>query len=149
MSSVAASADRDSLTSCLYRGHTPRMKTAIWMPYKVDRAAERLAKRKCISRSERYGRAVEALIRVEDQDAVTAQRNRVYAADPGDLHDVLRRRPGRAHLGEPWESTNGAASGGRTCPVLRARVLAADVPSSSCKVMPSTLARSPRRSSPS
>ncbi len=102
MSSVAASADRDALTSWLYRGHTPRMKTAISIPDKVYRAAERLAKRKGISRSELYARAVEALIRVEDDDEVTAQLNRVYAADPGDLDDGLRRLPGRVLRDEPW-----------------------------------------------
>ena len=69
---------------------------------KCPPSAERLAKRKGISRSELYARAVEALIRVEDDDEVTAQLNRVYAADPGDLDDGLRRLPGRVLRDEPW-----------------------------------------------
>jgi len=78
------------------------MKTAISIPDKVYRAAERLAKRKGISRSELYARAVEALIRVEDDDEVTAQLNRVYQSDAGKLDDGLVRLPGRILRDDPW-----------------------------------------------
>lgn len=78
------------------------MKTAISIPDAVYRAAERLAKRKGVSRSELYARAVEALVRAEDDDEVTAQLNRVYSRDQGSLDGALRNVPSRVLRDEPW-----------------------------------------------
>lgn len=78
------------------------MKTAISIPDDVYRAAERLAKRKGISRSELYARALQALVREEDDAEVIAQLNRVYQSDPGHLDEGLRRLPSRIVGDEPW-----------------------------------------------
>lgn len=78
------------------------MKTAVSIPDHVFRAAERLAKRKGMSRSELYARAVEALVSEEDEAEVTAVLNRVYALDSGRLDGTLRQLPGRVLKAEPW-----------------------------------------------
>jgi hypothetical protein len=78
------------------------VKTAISIPDRVYRAAEKLAKRKGISRSELYTQAIEALVEREDDAEVTARLNRVYGRDPGHLDDALRHLPGRVVGDEPW-----------------------------------------------
>jgi len=54
------------------------MKTAISIPDEVFRAAERVAKRLGLSRSEFYSRAVAGYVDEHDDDKVTEALDRVY-----------------------------------------------------------------------
>jgi metal-responsive CopG/Arc/MetJ family transcriptional regulator len=78
------------------------MKTAISIPDPVFRAADRIAKRKGISRSELYSRAVAALVRAEDDDVVTAELNRIYAASDSSLDSTLASLPALVLEREDW-----------------------------------------------
>jgi hypothetical protein len=78
------------------------MKTAISLPDDIFRAAERVAKKKGLSRSELYARAIVALLRQEDDADVTAQLNRVYGDSDSRLDPVLAALPGRILEKEDW-----------------------------------------------
>jgi metal-responsive CopG/Arc/MetJ family transcriptional regulator len=78
------------------------MKTAISIPDLLFRAADRLAKRKGISRSELYVRAVQALVHAEDERELTAQLNRVYDIEPLALEPPLAALPARILEHEDW-----------------------------------------------
>jgi metal-responsive CopG/Arc/MetJ family transcriptional regulator len=78
------------------------MKTAISLPDDLFRAAERVAKKKGLSRSELYATALAALLRQEDDDDVTAQLNRVYGASPATLDESLAALPARVLEREDW-----------------------------------------------
>jgi metal-responsive CopG/Arc/MetJ family transcriptional regulator len=54
------------------------MKTAISLPDPLFQAAERLAKRMGITRSELFQRAVQAFLRQHDDGGVTETLNQVY-----------------------------------------------------------------------
>ncbi len=58
------------------------MKTAISIPSPIFEAAERLARRLGVSRSELYAKAVSAYLERHRQEGITAALNRVYGADP-------------------------------------------------------------------
>jgi metal-responsive CopG/Arc/MetJ family transcriptional regulator len=57
------------------------MKTAISIPDSIFQAAEQLAKRKGLSRSELYAQAVSAYISAHRHDDVTELLNQVYGPD--------------------------------------------------------------------
>lgn len=63
------------------------MKTAISIPDAVFQQADRFAKRKAISRSELYTRAVRAYL--EREERITEQLNAVYDAEESRLDTVL------------------------------------------------------------
>lgn len=63
------------------------MKTAISIPDAVFQQADRFAKRKAISRSELYTRAVRAYL--EQEEHVTEQLNAVYDTEASKLDIVL------------------------------------------------------------
>lgn len=64
-------------------GHTNSMKIAISIPDDLFEAAEALATRFQISRSELYRRAVTAYLRRTSRQAVTEALDSVYGDDPG------------------------------------------------------------------
>jgi hypothetical protein len=82
--------------------YTGAMKTAVSIPDKIFRAADRLAKRKGLSRSELYARAVAALVRQEDESEVTAQLNRIYSTSDSALDPALAALPGKVLDKEDW-----------------------------------------------
>lgn len=63
------------------------MKTAISIPDAVFQQADRFAKRKAISRSELYTRAVRAYLKQEER--ITEQLNAVYDTEKSALDPVL------------------------------------------------------------
>jgi hypothetical protein len=79
------------------------MKAAISVPDPVFKAADRLAKRRRMSRSELYTRAMVALLKAEDDTEITAQLDRTYAepADPA-LPTELGRLAARVLEKEDW-----------------------------------------------
>ena len=54
------------------------MKTAVSIPDRLFRAAEQLAARWGISRSELYAKALDALVDKHSDDAVTSSLNEIY-----------------------------------------------------------------------
>lgn len=67
------------------------MKTAVSLPDRVFDAAERVAKRLGISRSELYARAVARFVEEHRGDKVTDGLNRVYAEVDSTLDPALNR----------------------------------------------------------
>ena len=65
------------------------MKTAVSIPDRVFRAAERAAKRQKVSRSRFYAQAVEAYLKTEQAEAVTEALNAVYGTDNSELEADL------------------------------------------------------------
>ena len=63
------------------------MKTAISIPDQVFEAAESLASRLGVSRSELYAKAVEAFIKQHRNQGVTARLNEVYSSESNSLDD--------------------------------------------------------------
>ena len=59
------------------------MKTVISVPDSIFRAAERLAKRLGVSRSELYATAVAEFMSEHKNERVTERLNEVYGPDPG------------------------------------------------------------------
>jgi metal-responsive CopG/Arc/MetJ family transcriptional regulator len=78
------------------------MKTAVSIPDAVFRAADKLAKRKGWSRSELYARAIDAFVRADDDAAVTAQLNKVYANEDSRLDSGLAALSARVIGDEEW-----------------------------------------------
>ncbi len=62
------------------------MKTAISIPDSIFQAAEQLATRKGLSRSELYAQAVSAYISAHRHDDVTELLNQVYGPEEEDSH---------------------------------------------------------------
>jgi hypothetical protein len=79
------------------------MKAAISVPDPVFKAADRLAKRRRMSRSELYTRAIVALLKAEDDTEITAQLDRTYG-EPADsaLPTELRSLAARVLEKEDW-----------------------------------------------
>jgi len=63
------------------------MKTAVSIPDKLFRAADRLAKNLGISRSELYARALQRYLDEDDQSWVTERLNEIYGS--GDVDNSL------------------------------------------------------------
>lgn len=65
------------------------MKTAISVPDPIFEAAEELAQRLGLSRSELYATAVAQFLAQYQREAVTKQLNEIYADEPEPLDDLL------------------------------------------------------------
>ena len=84
--------------------YTSGMKTAISLPDSLFDAAQRLAARLGVSRSELFQRALKAFLHQHGQDGVTEALNQVYGADdPSERLDPVLDQMQRASLpGEKW-----------------------------------------------
>ena len=78
------------------------MKTAISIPDQVFEAAESLAHRLGVSRSELYAKAVEAFIKQHRNQGVTARLNEVYSAESNSLEDEYYKLQHRSIDREDW-----------------------------------------------
>lgn len=79
------------------------MKTAISIPDDLFEAADRVAKRLGLSRSEFYQRALAKFLESHSNTAITAQLNAVYSAeDPGHVDPVLDAIQWGSILREDW-----------------------------------------------
>jgi len=65
------------------------MKTAVSIPDPIFEAADRLASRRKISRSELYAEALSRILDAEDADDITARLNEVYADIDSSLDSSL------------------------------------------------------------
>jgi metal-responsive CopG/Arc/MetJ family transcriptional regulator len=79
-----------------------RVKTAISLPDRVFEAAERVAKRLGISRSELYARAVARFVEEHRGDKVTEALDRVYAETDSTLDPVLARLQATSLPRDEW-----------------------------------------------
>ena len=78
------------------------MKIAISIPDVLFEAADRMAKRLGLSRSELYQRAVERFIRDFTQERVTDDLNRVYRQSDSGLDEVLQTMQDISLPKEDW-----------------------------------------------
>lgn len=69
--------------------NTSDMKTAVSIPDRVYKAAERTAKRMGVSRSRLYTMAIEKLLATERQRGVTESLNEVYKTEDSSIDPVL------------------------------------------------------------
>jgi len=80
------------------------MKTAISIPDSLFSAAEQLARRMGISRSELYHRAVDSYLKKHEQKSVTEALNEVYEleSNPSRLDSALELMQYSSLLGAEW-----------------------------------------------
>jgi antitoxin MazE6 len=78
------------------------MKTAISLPDDLFAAADVLAGRLGVSRSELYATAVAEFLAKHTASEVTARLDRLYAAEPGTLDPGVRRAQRRSLGSESW-----------------------------------------------
>lgn len=67
------------------------MKVAVSIPDPIFEAAERLAKKRRMARSQLFAEALEAYLEARDSQAVTASLNEVYAKEPSELDEGLKK----------------------------------------------------------
>jgi antitoxin MazE6 len=65
------------------------MKTAVSLPDPLFEAADQLAKRLGVSRSELYATAIEEYLRSHRNEGVTEALNRIYREEPSNLDPVI------------------------------------------------------------
>jgi metal-responsive CopG/Arc/MetJ family transcriptional regulator len=83
------------------------MKTAVSIPDELFVAAERLARRLGMSRSELYATALRHYVREHRSEGITEQLDAIYATEPGGLDPALawlqeRSLPKDAWRDAPW-----------------------------------------------
>ncbi len=78
------------------------MKTAISIPDATFKAADKLARKLGVSRSELYAKAVSAFVSQHDEEAIIKALNEVYSEDPSGLDPDLKRAQARALSKDPW-----------------------------------------------
>jgi metal-responsive CopG/Arc/MetJ family transcriptional regulator len=67
------------------------MKVAVSIPDPIFEAAERLAKQRCMARSQLFAEALEAYLEARDSEAITASLDEIYAKEPSALDDGLKK----------------------------------------------------------
>jgi len=65
------------------------MKTAVSLPNPLFEAADQLAKRLGVSRSELYARAIAEYLKSRRSEGITEALNRVYREEPSNLDPVI------------------------------------------------------------
>jgi hypothetical protein len=78
------------------------MKTAVSIPDKLFKEADRVARKKQISRSRLYATALEAYLRKLSDDEITAQYDRVYCKEPAVIDPGLMAAQLVVINREPW-----------------------------------------------
>lgn len=78
------------------------MKTAISLPDPLFAAADHLARRLGVSRSELYATAIEEYLRAHRDDAVTEALNRVYGEEDSSLEPALAALQAAALSRDDW-----------------------------------------------
>lgn len=78
------------------------MKTAISLPDELFSAADRLADRLGVSRSELYANALAEYVAKHSDSEITARLDRLYAAEPSGLESDFRRAQRQSLGSEGW-----------------------------------------------
>lgn len=84
------------------RSYTSGMKTAISIPDDVFNAAEKLARKLSVSRSELYTRAIRTFVDELSDEAVTQALNVVYSDVDSTLDPALKKLQHGALRASPW-----------------------------------------------
>jgi predicted transcriptional regulator len=79
------------------------VKTAVSIPDPVFRAADRLARRLRMSRSRLYSVALERFVQANDDAAIIAKLDDVYATEPSTLDPVLQSIQTRSISKDEWK----------------------------------------------
>ena len=79
------------------------MKTSISIPEPIFEAAERLAGRLHLSRSELYAKAVSAYVREYSDEEITAKLNEVYEDEDSGLDPVIEKIQFASLPTDDWE----------------------------------------------
>lgn len=79
------------------------MKTAISMPDSLFEAAEHLAQKLGLSRSELYARALQRYLDEHDDSTVTAALDSLYGEEDSSIDPLLARLQSASLLAEKWE----------------------------------------------
>lgn len=91
--------DRSSVG--MTRLYWARMKTAVSIPDPIFEAADRLARRRRISRSELYAEALARLLDADESSRVTERLDDLYSDRPSELDAGLVEAQARA-IDEDW-----------------------------------------------
>lgn len=78
------------------------MKTAVSIPDPIFKAAERVAKRLGISRSQLYARAVGEFVEAHVEERITHDLDAIYAEEESGLDEVLERLQAGSLPREEW-----------------------------------------------
>jgi metal-responsive CopG/Arc/MetJ family transcriptional regulator len=78
------------------------MKTAISLPNDLFYAADSLASRFGLSRSELYARAIAEYVAKYQDEQITAQLNKVFADEASGLDPALRRAQAQSLSSSEW-----------------------------------------------
>ncbi len=78
------------------------MKTAISIPDPVFRAAEEVAQRLALSRSQLYTKAIQEFVELHAQSDVTERLNRVYSEVTSGLDPVVAELQWRSLEAQSW-----------------------------------------------
>ena len=78
------------------------MKTAVSMPNPLFEAAERVAQRLGLSRSQLYARALARYLEEIRREGVTERLNRIYDVEPSEPDPVLAALQARTLPRESW-----------------------------------------------
>lgn len=78
------------------------MKTAISLPDELFEAADSLAERLGVSRSELYARAMAEYLAKHRHGDLTERLNQVFADEPSGVHPSLRRAQARSVESGEW-----------------------------------------------
>jgi metal-responsive CopG/Arc/MetJ family transcriptional regulator len=90
------------LTLKYYPGYTESMKTAISIPDPIFQAADSLASRLGVSRSEFYAKAIEAFIEQNKNQDVTVRLNQVFVTESNSLGDDYYNLQRQSLSKEEW-----------------------------------------------
>ncbi len=82
--------------------YTSIMKTAVSIPDSVFEAAETVAQRLSISRSQLYTRAIQEFLELHGAQNVTERLDRVYAENPSELDPGVVEMQRRSLADDPW-----------------------------------------------
>ena len=83
-------------------GYTLGMKTAISLPDELFSAADSLAGRLGVSRSELYATALSEFVAKHSEDEITGRLDHLYSTEPSTLDAPLRRAQRRSLGSEDW-----------------------------------------------
>jgi metal-responsive CopG/Arc/MetJ family transcriptional regulator len=78
------------------------MKTAVSIPDELFMKAEKVAKRRCVSRSQLYAEAIRRFVAEDHRQAIVGQFNRVYGGAQQPLEPAARLAQSRAIGKEQW-----------------------------------------------
>ena len=87
------------------------MKTAVSLPGPLFEAADQLAKRLGISRSELYATAIEEYLQAHGGQGITEALNRIYEKEPSGLDPVVGAIQAASLSRDEWQWREGRSGG--------------------------------------